>query len=212
MAFTQEQLQLGQKYFAGPISFLKSAPRLEHLPDASVPEVAFAGRSNVGKSSLINALCNRNKLARTSTTPGRTQELNYFDVGQPLAFRLVDMPGYGYAEAPRTLVREWHGLIERFLKGRAVLKRVLVLVDSRHGLKDIDKALMEMLDTAAVSYRVILTKIDKIPARELAVRMKEIGTQLRTHPAAHPELLTTSSEKNKGLEDVRAAICESIFE
>ena len=140
-----------RKLFSGPIDFLKSAPKLEHLPDPTAPEIAFAGRSNVGKSSLINAVTNRNKLARASNTPGRTQELNYFDVGQPLVFRLVDMPGYGFAEAPRDMVKRWRFLINDYLRGRAVLKRALVLVDARHGLKDVDRDVMTMLDDAAVS-------------------------------------------------------------
>src|SRR6187399_2868175 len=135
-----------RKLFAGPITFLKSAPGLQFLPDATVPEIAFAGRSNVGKSSLLNALTNRKALARTSNTPGRTQELNFFDVGKPLVLRLVDMPGYGFADAPKDLVRKWKHLVNDFLRGRAVLKRVLVLVDSRHGLKDVDLELMAMLD------------------------------------------------------------------
>ena len=155
-----DRAERARKLFAGPIAFLKSAPALKHLPDAAVPEVAFAGRSNVGKSSLINALTNRNGLARTSVTPGRTQELNFFDVGAPLAFRLVDMPGYGFAKAPKDVVRQWRFLINDYLRGRAVLKRTLVLIDSRHGIKDVDRDVLAMLDEAAVSYRVVLTKAD----------------------------------------------------
>ena len=140
-----------RKLFSGPIDFLKSAPDLKFLPDATVPEVAFAGRSNVGKSSLLNALTNRNKLARTSNTPGRTQELNFFDVGKPLQLRLVDMPGYGFAKAPKDMVRRWRFLVNDYLRGRAVLKRALVLIDSRHGLKPVDTDVMDMLDAAAIS-------------------------------------------------------------
>src|SRR3954470_1696774 len=145
-----------RKLFAGPISFLKSAPDLQFLPDPDAPEIAFAGRSNVGKSSLLNALTNRKGLARTSNTPGRTQELNFFDVGDPLQMRLVDMPGYGFAEAPKDLVRQWRFLVNDYLRGRQVLKRALVLIDSRHGLKEVDRDVMKMLDEAAVGYHLVL--------------------------------------------------------
>jgi GTP-binding protein len=150
-AADSELAERARKLFAGPIEFLKSAPELQFLPDADVPEIAFAGRSNVGKSSLLNALTNRKGLARTSNTPGRTQELNFFDVGEPLQLRLVDMPGYGFAEAPKDMVRRWRHRINDYLRGRAVLKRALVLVDSRHGLKPPDREMMEMLDGAAVN-------------------------------------------------------------
>ena len=141
-----ELAERARKLFAGPIEFLKSAPALQFLPDADVPEIAFAGRSNVGKSSLLNALTNRKGLARTSNTPGRTQELNFFDVGEPLQLRLVDMPGYGFAEAPKDMVRRWRHLINDYLRGRTCLKRALVLVDSRHGIKEVDREMMSMLD------------------------------------------------------------------
>jgi GTP-binding protein len=198
-----------RKLFAGPIEFLKSAPRLEHLPDPVAPEIAFAGRSNVGKSSLINALTNRNKLARASNTPGRTQELNYFDVGQPLVLRLVDMPGYGFAEAPKDMVKRWRFLINDYLRGRAVLKRAMVLVDSRHGLKDVDRDIMKMLDAAAVSYHLVLTKADKIKPTELATMIAEIRTEAAKHPAAHPLILPTSSETGAGIAELRAAVLEA---
>ena len=159
--FDPEAIEAARKTFAGPIAFLKSAPALQFLPDANVPEVAFAGRSNVGKSSLLNALCGRKALARTSVTPGRTQELNFFDVGDPLTFRLVDMPGYGFAKAPKDVVRKWRFLVNDFLRGRAVLKRTLVLIDARHGIKDVDRDILEMLDKAAVSYRLVLTKAEQ---------------------------------------------------
>ena len=152
-----ELTERARKLFAGPIAFLKSAPGLQFLPDATAPEIAFAGRSNVGKSSLLNALTNRNSLARTSNTPGRTQELNFFDVGKPLQIRLVDMPGYGFATAPKDVVKRWRFLINDYLRGRAVLKRALILVDSRHGLKPVDEEVMTMLDNAAVGYHVGLT-------------------------------------------------------
>jgi GTP-binding protein len=203
-------VEAARKLFAGPIAFLKSAPELKFLPDMDAPEVAFAGRSNVGKSSLLNALTGRNSLARTSNTPGRTQELNFFDVGDPLVMRLVDMPGYGFAKAPKDLIRKWHHLINDFLRGRAVLKRVLVLVDSRHGLKDVDRELMAMLDKAAVSYRLVLTKADKVKATELAKVHEETSAEARKHPAAHPDVIATSSEKGMGIPELRAAVLESV--
>jgi len=200
-----------RKLFAGPIDFLKSAPKLEHLPDPIAPEIAFAGRSNVGKSSLINALTNRNKLARASNTPGRTQELNYFDVGRdPLVFRLVDMPGYGFAEAPKDMVKRWRFLINDYLRGRQVLKRALVLVDSRHGLKDVDRDVMKMLDAAAVSYHLVLTKADKVKPTELEKTLEMIRVEAAKHPAAHPLIISTSSEEGWGIADLRTAILEAV--
>ena len=203
-------IEEARRTFSGPISFLLSAPGLKYLPPANVPEVAFAGRSNVGKSSLINALTNRNSLARTSNTPGRTQELNFFDVGDPLRFRLVDMPGYGYAKAPKDVVKQWRFLVNDFLRGRQALKRALVLVDSRHGLKDVDRTLLDMLDEAAVSYRLVLTKADKIKATELAEVTQRTADEVRKRPAAHPEIIATSSEKGMGLPELRAAVIEAL--
>ncbi|AJP72564.1 ribosome biogenesis GTP-binding protein YihA/YsxC [Sphingomonas hengshuiensis] len=208
--FDEDAIEAARKTFAGPVAFLKSAPELRHLPPAEVPEVAFAGRSNVGKSSLLNALTNRNGLARTSNTPGRTQELNFFDVGDPLAFRLVDMPGYGFAKAPKDIVRKWRYLVNDFLRGRDVLKRALVLIDARHGIKDVDREIFDMLDAAAVSYRTVLTKADKIKASELAEVTERTADEVRKRPAAHPDILVTSSEKGMGIPDLRAAVLEAI--
>ena len=205
-------LETARKIFSGPISFLKSAPDLKFLPDPVANEVAFAGRSNVGKSSLINALTNRNGLARTSNTPGRTQELNFFDVGEPLRFRLVDMPGYGFAEAPKDVVKKWRFLVNDYLRGRQVLKRALVLIDSRHGIKDVDRDIMDMLDAAAVSYHLVLTKSDKIKASALAEILAQTAEEARKRPAAHPHIIPTSSEKGMGLPELRAAIMDAINE
>ena len=214
MSFTDDEIEVARKTFAGPITFLKSAPKLEHLPAPDVPEVAFAGRSHVGKSSLLNALTNRNSLARTSNTPGRTQELNFFDVGgsegTPLAFRLVDMPGYGFAKAPKDMVRQWRFLVNDFLRGRDVLKRALVLIDSRHGIKDVDRDILEMLDKAAVSYRVVLTKADKVKATDLAAVFAATEAEARKRPAAHPGVIATSSEGGMGLPELRAAVLEAV--
>ena len=198
-----------RKLFVGPVTFLKSAPGLQFLPEATVPEIAFAGRSNVGKSSLLNALTNRKSLARTSNTPGRTQELNFFDVGQPLALRLVDMPGYGFAEAPKDLVKRWRHLINDYLRGRQVLKRALVLVDSRHGLKDVDRDVMAMLDDAAVGYHLVLTKSDKVKPTDLAETLRRTVEEAARHPAAHPHLFTTSSETGAGIAELRTAILDA---
>jgi GTP-binding protein len=205
-----DRIEQARRIFAGPIGFLKSAPGLRFLPDASVPEVAFAGRSNVGKSSLINALTGRNSLARTSNTPGRTQELNFFDVGAPLRFRLVDMPGYGYAKAPKDVVKQWRFLVNDYLRGRPVLKRTHVLVDSRHGLKEVDETLLDMLDEAAVSYLVVLTKADKVKASELAGVVDRTAAAIRRRPAAHPQIIATSSEKGLGLPELRAAVIAAL--
>ncbi|MEX6724592.1 ribosome biogenesis GTP-binding protein YihA/YsxC [Sphingosinicellaceae bacterium M-36] len=201
-------MEAGRRLFAGPITFLKSAPALKFLPDPICAEIAFAGRSNVGKSSLINALTNRNGLARTSNTPGRTQELNFFDVGDPAApaLRLVDMPGYGYAEAPKPVVAAWQNLIRTYLRGRAALKRVFVLIDSRHGIKPPDEPIMTMLDEAAVSYQLVLTKLDKLNAREAAEVLARVRADARRHGACHPEIIVTSSEKGRGIAELRAAI------
>jgi ribosome biogenesis GTP-binding protein YsxC/EngB len=212
---TEDLIEPARKLFAGPISFLKSAPDLRFLPDPVAPEVAFAGRSNVGKSSLLNRLTNRVNLARTSNTPGRTQELNFFDVGAAEeggtpVMRLVDMPGYGFAKAPKDIVRKWRHVVNDYLRGRVVLRRALVLIDARHGIKDVDREIMEMLDKAAVTYHVVLTKADKIKASELAAVTAETDAEARKHVAAHPKLLVTSSEKDMGIAELRAAILDAI--
>ena len=208
----QEQEEIAErarKLFSGPVDFLKSAPTLKFLPDPECPEIAFAGRSNVGKSSLLNALTNRKGLARTSNTPGRTQELNFFDVGRPPQIRLVDMPGYGFAEAPKDLVKRWRFLVNDFLRGRAVLRRAFVLVDSRHGLKPVDLEIMEMLDSAAVNYQLVLTKADKIKPTALAVVLEQTTAESAKHAAAHPKLIATSSETGSGIAELRTAILEA---
>ena len=192
--------------FGGPIAFLKSAPALKFLPDPEVPEIAFAGRSNVGKSSLLNALTGRKAIARTSVTPGRTQELNFFEVGEPSTLRLVDMPGYGFAKAPPSVTEQWRRLVRDFLRGRVVLKRTLLLVDARHGLKPVDDDMMKMLDEAAVGYRVVLTKADKIKASDLAAVVAATEAAARKRTAAFPKVHVTSSELKMGIAELRAAV------
>lgn len=203
-----EREQLANRLFSGRVDFLKSAPDLKFLPDPDVPEIAFCGRSNVGKSSLLNALTGRRAIARASVTPGRTQELNFFEVGSPTAFRLVDMPGYGFAKAPVKVVERWKALVRTYLRGRQVLARVLVLVDARHGLKDVDREMMKMLDAAAVSYRVVLTKGDKLKASELAAVTVRTEAEAKTHVAAFPRVHVTSSEKGLGIAELRASVLE----
>lgn len=210
---TEEEQALADeaaRLFSGRVEFLLSAPQLKFLPEPDFPEVAFAGRSNVGKSSLINALTGRKSIARTSVTPGRTQELNFFEVGDPTQFRFVDMPGYGYAKAPVKVVDKWKKLVRTFLRGRVPLKRALVLVDSRHGLKDVDREMMTMLDEAAVGYRLVLTKADKVKASDLAAVQEKVAAEARKHPAAFPLIHQTSAEKGMGIAELRAAILSDI--
>jgi len=206
---SEDREEEARKLFSGPVAFRLSAPTLDDLPAPDVPEIAFAGRSNVGKSSLLNALTGRKALARASVTPGRTQELNVFEVGEPVRFRLIDMPGYGFAEAPRDVVKRWRNLIDRYLRGRAVLRRALLLVDARHGLKDVDREIMEMLDAAAVSYHLVLTKADKVKPTALATLIERTEAEARSHSAAHPAILATSAETGTGIAALRAAVVEA---
>ena len=205
---SEDQAERARRLFAGRVEFLKSAPSLKFLPEPEFPEVAFAGRSNVGKSSLLNALTGRKAIARASVTPGRTQELNFFEVGEPTRLRLVDMPGYGFAKAPPEVDRQWQRLVRDFLRGRAVLKRVLLLIDARHGIKPPDAEMMAMLDEAAVGYRLVLTKADKVKPSELEAVLAAVAAEARKHAAAFPELIATSSETKAGVDALRAAVLE----
>lgn len=201
---TDELIEEGVSLFRQPIDFVKGVVAESGLPPADRPEIAFAGRSNVGKSSLINALCNRKNLARTSNTPGRTREINYFTIGEE-AF-LVDMPGYGFAKVPKEMVAGWTKLIEKYLRGRHNLKRTFVLIDSRHGIKKKDLEIMEKLDSSAVLYQIVLTKTDKIKTGELQKRIAETETIIKKHPAAFPLLIATSSNKGDGIDELKGAI------
>ncbi len=203
---TTDQAEEARRLFAGRIEFLKSAPSLQFLPDPDVPEIAFAGRSNVGKSSLLNALTGRKSIARASVTPGRTQELNFFEVGDPTRLMLVDMPGYGFAKAPLKVVENWKRLVRDFLRGRVVLKRTLLLIDARHGVKPVDAEMMKMLDEAAVGYRIVLTKADKIKAADLDAVLAATLVEARKHSAAYPEILVTSAELKMGIAELREAV------
>ena len=202
----EAHLEAGRLLFAQPCDYVLSALKTDQLPEPALPEVAFAGRSNVGKSSLVNALTGRKTLARTSNTPGRTRQLNFFDLGGRLM--LVDLPGYGYAQAPRKEAQAWTRLTRDYLKGRANLRRVCLLIDARHGLKEADRAIMGELDEAAVSYQVVLTKCDKVTASELAKLLSAVAAELARHVAAHPEVQATSAMKNTGIEQLRAALSE----
>ena len=198
------RLEAGRRLFARPVSFMLSVVSFAQLPDTDMPEICFAGRSNVGKSSLINALTNQKGLARASNTPGRTRELNYFNADDRLI--LVDLPGYGYARASKTDIARWTKLTRQFLAGRAPLRRVFLLIDSRHGIKDSDKEIMSMLDETAVTYQIVLTKTDKLKKGELAKVMDKTATQIKKRPAAHPEIIATSSTKKDGLDWLQAEI------
>ena len=204
--FDDAAIEAGRLLFAQSCGFVMGAVDMGHLPPANLPEIAFSGRSNVGKSSLINALTNRKTLACTSNTPGRTQEINFFNLAGRLM--LADLPGYGYARVSRTQVERWTRLINQYLKGRPNLRRACVLIDSRHGLKDSDIAVMKMLDVAAVSYQVVLTKADKPKAAELTAQVDRVKKTMRTHVAAHPEIHITSAAKGIGVAELRAALAE----
>jgi GTP-binding protein len=197
-------IERGRLLFAQECRYILSVVKLDDLPAPDLPEIAFAGRSNVGKSSLVNALTGHNTLARVSVTPGRTQALNFFLLGE--ALYLVDLPGYGFAKAQKTIVERWTKLHDRYLRGRPNLRRVLILIDARHGIKPLDEATMEGLDGAAVSYQAVLTKVDKISALERAVRLKEVQSALRRHVAAHPEVIATSAHEGTGIAELRAAL------
>jgi GTP-binding protein len=194
----------GRRLFAGACDFLAGAAAPASLPPATAPEIAFAGRSNVGKSSLINALTGRKALARVSRTPGRTQQINFFSLSGRLV--LADLPGYGFARAPKKRIAQWSDLIYRYLKGRQVLRRVLVLVDSRHGLKDSDRALFDFLDEAAVSYQVVLTKVDALKGSDAEARARAVGSELAGHVAAYPDVAATSAERGDGIAELRTAL------
>ena len=196
--------ETGRRLFAGPVDFVKGVVAMSGLPPADRPEICVAGRSNVGKSSLINALTGRKALARTSNTPGRTQEINYFAVGE--ALYLVDLPGYGFAKAPVQIVARWQSLMRDYLSGRPSLRRAFVLIDARHGIKPVDAEILALLDRAAVPFQTVLTKADKLKAPERAATLAQIRAALQTHPAAYPELIVTSSETGEGIPTLRAAI------
>ena len=198
------ELEAGRLLFTQSCEFIIGCARLDQVPNSDFPEIAFAGRSNVGKSSLINALVGQKTLARTSNTPGRTQQINFFDLGERLM--IADLPGYGYARAPKAQVRQWTHLVESYLVGRANLRRILVLVDARHGLKDNDRSVMMILDKAAQPYQIVLTKGDKIKPRPLADLKARIELETATHPAAHPVTMVTSSQKGTGIAELRAEL------
>jgi GTP-binding protein len=196
--------EAGRLLFAGPVDFVKGVTTMAALPPADRLEICFAGRSNVGKSSLINALTGRKSLARASNTPGRTQEINYFALGE--ARYMVDLPGYGYAEAPVAVVAKWQALLRQYLAGRQTLRRAFVLIDTRHGVKAVDEEILTLLDRSAVTFQVVMTKADKVHASDHAAILDQVRGALAKHPAAYPEIVLTSSEKGDGIEALRAII------
>jgi GTP-binding protein len=208
--FSSSELDIGRRLFAGEWNFASAASSLESLPRMAAPEIAFAGRSNAGKSSLINALTGRKALARTSNTPGRTQELIFFNSAQPLV--MVDMPGYGYAATAKSKIAAWTALIHDYLRGRATLARVYILVDARHGLKSADDAILDTLSKAAVSHEVVLTKSDQVGEAELSERIGAVKAAIRKRPAAFPDVIVTSSHTGAGIAELRAAIARLLIE
>ena len=194
----------GRLLFAGETDFVKGVVAMDGMPDADRMEVCFAGRSNVGKSTLINALTGRKGLARASNTPGRTQEINYFTAGDE--HYLVDLPGYGFANAPLPVVEKWQRLLKQYLSGRQTLRRAFVLIDARHGVKPVDEEIMSLLDSSAVIFQAVLTKADKVKEKERFKVIEQVKSKLAAHPAAYPELVVTSSEKGWGIETLRAII------
>ncbi len=209
----QPTCESGRLLFAGPVDFVKGVVAMAGLPAADRIEVCFAGRSNVGKSSLINALTGRKNLARASNTPGRTQEINFFALGvaaNDTQRYLVDLPGYGYAEAPRPVVAKWQALLKSYLAGRQTLRRAFVLIDTRHGVKDVDEEIMQLLDRSAVTFQVVMTKADKVSNAEAEANIAQTMAALAKHPAAYPEIVLTSSEKGDGIETLRAIIATMV--
>jgi GTP-binding protein len=208
-SLTDKNIELGKALFKNKTNFVLGVAELTQLRLTDLPEIAFAGRSNVGKSSIINAITGQKGLAKTSNTPGRTQQLNFFNTAEQ--FHLVDLPGYGYAQAPEKQVKQWQKVIFAYLQGRVNLKRVFLLIDSRHGIKNVDKDIMKMLDTAAVVYQIVLTKADKISLASLNKIKNETELEVSKHAAAYTKVLATSSEKNIGIDEVRAEIASLVY-